>query len=234
MYQGHLIHGQIHCNVITLMYSILWPLRQVQVVCPTPIHVPSAVVEGLSHMHSWISLSWPKWFDSIPTQLLALSTGHTYGTGERRYLQFCVAGAIAPLPTSESILCRCVAVDPRVAQVNIKAFKTDPFCKGVSVFLGRTSSVLCPVLVLAAYLASRGPQLGPFFLIEGRPLTREVFVSKDRKALLEAGFDPLKFAGHIFRIGAASTTASWAVEDSLIKTLGRWLSSAYLLYIRIP
>ena len=36
---------------------------------PTPIHVPSAVVEGLSHMCSWISPSWTKWFDSISTQL---------------------------------------------------------------------------------------------------------------------------------------------------------------------
>ena len=36
---------------------------------PTPIHVPSAVVEGLSHTRSWISPSWTKWFDSISTQL---------------------------------------------------------------------------------------------------------------------------------------------------------------------
>ena len=40
--------------------------------------------------------------------------------------------------------------DPHVAQVNIKASKTDPFRKGVSLFLGRTGSVLCPVLALAA------------------------------------------------------------------------------------
>ena len=65
-------------------------------------------------------------------------------------------------------------------------------------------------------------------------MTREVFVAKVREALSEAGFDPLKFAGHSFRIGAASTAASRGVEDSLIKTLGRWRSSAYLLYVRIP
>ena len=125
-------------------------------------------------------------------------------------------------------------VDPQVAQVNIKAPKTDLFHKGISVFLGRTGSGLCPVLALAACLASRGPQLGLFFLIEGRSLIREVFVAKVREALSEAGFDPLKFAGHSFRIGAVLTAASRGVEDSLIKTLGRWQSSAYLLYIRIP
>ena len=52
-------------------------------------------------------------------------------------------------------------VDPQVAQVNIKASKTDPFRKGVSVFLGRTGSVLCPVLALAANLASQGPTTRP-------------------------------------------------------------------------
>ena len=54
------------------------------------------------------------------------------------------------------------------------------------------------------------------------------------KGLSEAGFDPLKIAGHSFRIGTGSTAASRGVEDSLIKTLGRWRSSAYLLYVRIP
>ena len=65
-------------------------------------------------------------------------------------------------------------------------------------------------------------------------MTREVFVAKVREALSEVGFDPLKFAGHSFRIGAASTAASRGVEDSLIKTLGRWQSSAFLLYVHIP
>ena len=93
----------------------------------------------------------------------------------------------------------------------------------------------CFVWKYAQKIAAACPQLGPFFLIEGRPLTREVFVAKVREALSEAGFDPLKFAGHsFFRIGAVSTAASRGVEDSLIKTLGRWRSLAYLLYVRIP
>ena len=42
------------------------------------------------------------------------------------------------------------------------------------------------------------------------------------------------YAGHSFRIGAASTAAANGIEVSIIQTLGRWISSAYLDYIRIP
>ena len=52
-------------------------------------------------------------------------------------------------------------------------------------------------------------------------------------ALKTIGLDPSKYAGHSFRAGAA-TTAAAGLEDSTIKTHGRWESSAYQLYIRIP
>ena len=41
------------------------------------------------------------------------------------------------------------------------------------------------------------------------------------------------YAGHSFRIGAATTVAMAGLEDSAIQTLGRWKSSSYLLYIRM-
>ena len=40
------------------------------------------------------------------------------------------------------------------------------------------------------------------------------------------------FAGHSFRIGAATTAAQCGIQNALIKTLGRWESSAYTRYIR--
>ena len=42
------------------------------------------------------------------------------------------------------------------------------------------------------------------------------------------------FAGHSLRTGAATAAARAGVEDSLIHTLGRWNSSAFLAYIRTP
>ena len=69
---------------------------------------------------------------------------------------------------------------------------------------------------------------------DGRFLTRSRFVSHLKEALIAAGVDTSKYSGHSFRIGAATTAASCGIQDSLIKTLGRWESDAYTLYIRTP
>ena len=125
--------------------------------------------------------------------------------------------------------------DPQYVEVRIKASKTDPFRQGVSVYLGRTQGELFPVAAALSYMVCRGPQQGPFFTFaDGRPLTRERFVAAVQAALAAAGYDCSKYVGHSFRIGAATTAAQRGVQDSLIKTLGRWESSAYTLYVRTP
>jgi hypothetical protein len=53
-------------------------------------------------------------------------------------------------------------------------------------------------------------------------------------SLAKAGLKPEKYAGHSFRIGAATTAAACGVQVVTIKTLGRWKSEAYQLYIRLP
>ena len=90
---------------------------------------------------------------------------------------------------------------PQIAQLNIKASKTDPFRHGVSIFLGKTGNRLCPVTALAAYLAIRGNQPGSFFQFrDGRQLSRERVVVKIREALAEAGLEASKFAGHCHEV----------------------------------
>ena len=132
-----------------------------------------------------------------------------------------------------------VAVDsksnPSLLRVHIKASKTDPFRKGIHIFMGTTGNDLCPVNAMLAYLARRGPQSGPLFLFEnGRFLTRDRFVRQIKSALTAAGVSCKHYSGHSFRIGAASTAASRGIPEATIKTLGRWESSAYLLYIKLP
>ena len=67
-------------------------------------------------------------------------------------------------------------VNPQLLKLIIKQSKTDPFRKGVSVFLGATGENLCPVRGILPYLAIRGNHLGPLFIFEdGRSLTRHRF-----------------------------------------------------------
>ena len=59
-------------------------------------------------------------------------------------------------------------------------------------------------------------------------------MSAVQAALENAGLDRSRYCGHSFRIGAATEAARKGIEDSVIKTLGRWKSLAYLEYIKIP
>ena len=124
---------------------------------------------------------------------------------------------------------------PTMVQVHLKTSKVDQFGQGVDVVLGHTRVELCPVQALTHYLRIIGSLSGPFFLTGGnRTLTKAVFVDWFRATLREIGVQASQFAGHSFRIGAATTAAVAGIEDSMIQTLGRWHSAAFLTYIRSP
>ena len=66
-----------------------------------------------------------------------------------------------------------IAVDdthsPSIIRVSIKQSKTDPFRRGVNLFMGRTSTELCPVSAMLNYLVVRGSSHGPLFMFrDGR------------------------------------------------------------------
>ena len=124
-------------------------------------------------------------------------------------------------------------VSPSVLLIHLKASKTDPFRQGVDIVIGKTDDDLCPVQATVRFLAIRGDSPGPLFQFsDGRFLSRDRLVISLKRVLSEAGIDTSRFNGHSFRIGAATSAARAGLEDSLIKTMGRWESSAYLRYIR--
>ena len=105
----------------------------------------------------------------------------------------------------------------------------------MSVYLGKGCEDLCPVTAILNYMVQRGSAAGPFFQFSnGNVLTRERFVTTVRSALAATGFNSSHYAGHSFQIGAVTTAAQRGIQDSLIKMLGRWESSAYTVYIRTP
>ena len=86
-----------------------------------------------------------------------------------------------------------------------------------------------------AYLARRPDTSGLLFIhSNGVPWSRSFLVNSLRIALTDAGIDTSGYSGHSFRIGAASAAAKAGLPDSLIQSLGRWKSAAFLSYIRIP
>ena len=78
------------------------------------------------------------------------------------------------------------------------------------------------------------PPFAPPNISTGNPLTKSKFTKGVQNVLQALGLPHADFTGHSFRIGAATAAARAGVEDSLICTLGRWNSSAFLAYIRTP
>lgn len=126
------------------------------------------------------------------------------------------------------------SVNPTVVLLRIKASKTDQFRQGHTLRIGTTGSAVCAVRALMGFLHLRGGKPGALFAHQsGEPLTRKTFLTWLKGALARLGITG-KYSGHSFRIGAATTAALAGIPDHLIKTMGRWLSNAYQLYIRTP
>lgn len=124
---------------------------------------------------------------------------------------------------------------PSILRVHLKKSKCDQLGKGVDVYMGRTGARVCPVTETLTYVELRGSMPGPFFRFrDGTPLTKAAFVTRVRLALGSLGLEAREYAGHSFRIGAATAAAEAGLEDSVIQSLGRWSSSAFLQYIRTP
>ena len=132
-----------------------------------------------------------------------------------------------------------IAIDshskPTELQIHINQSKTDPFCKGVDIFIGCSQADTCPVATIINYLAARGPAHGPLFICANQaPLSHSQLVTELQAALQQAVINPLAYCGHSFHIGAASTAAANGIKDSLIQILGRWQNTVYLQYVKIP
>ena len=123
--------------------------------------------------------------------------------------------------------------NPQLISVHLRQSKTDPFGVGCHIYLGRTNATPCPVAAILNYLSVRPPSPGPLFIFQdGKPLTRVALVDQLRSAMQQLGMDSSLYAGHSFRIRAATAAAKAGYPDSMIQTLGRWKSAAFLSYLR--
>ena len=145
----------------------------------------------------------------------------------------------ASISPATSLMWGDVAIDnpaaPTMVKIHLKMAKCDQFGKGADIIVGLTHNRLCPVAALSSFKVAKGTLRSPLFTDkEGTPLIKAQFVREIREVLKTIGLPQGQYAGHSFRIGAASAAAQAGVEDSIIQTLGRWQSAAFLQYIRMP
>ena len=99
----------------------------------------------------------------------------------------------------------------------------------------QSSVPVVPVTAILHYIEARGTHPGLFFLDSSKkPVTKPWFIEQIRTILTSIGVAQDQYCGHSFRIGAATTAAMAGVEDSVLQTLGRWHSSAFTRYVRMP
>jgi len=73
--------------------------------------------------------------------------------------------------------------------------------------------------------------LGPLFLFQDGLLPSRCRLSSLLQSTIQAAGAPRKFSRNSLRIGAATTVAQKSLSGHLIRTLGRWSSNVYLLYV---
>ena len=125
---------------------------------------------------------------------------------------------------------------PNHMLVTIKQSKTDPFRKGCTLTIARSTDSVCSVMAMRDYLLQCKPAAtGPLFTFSnGKWLSRVSLTKELRSTLQHCGLPAEHYYTHSFRIGAATTAAAAGVPSWLIKVLGRWSSDCYERYIRTP
>ena len=137
---------------------------------------------------------------------------------------------------SRTLLVQDIALG-EVLSIKIKASKTDPFCRGCVVTIAPSRAAVCAVEAYKAHvnMQPRSRHVPAFQFQNGQFLTRQAVTQTIQDLLTRAGVPDVHcYTSHSFRSGAATTAAEAHLPDWLIKTLGRWRSDAYQVYINTP
>ena len=128
-----------------------------------------------------------------------------------------------------------VCASPPSLRYHLRRSKTDRDGNGVVIHVDPSAPELCPVISMAAYFAGSpaSPADHLFVYDSGIPLRRASFVNDVRHLLAEAGTANLQlYAGHSFRIGAATSAVLCGIPEWTIRAMGRWKSDCVHRYIR--
>ena len=104
-------------------------------------------------------------------------------------------------------------------------------------YQNKTNPHVCPYLSLLNYLKVRkhiSPSAPLFSFMDGSAISKHYFTQQLRLVLSFCNFDLTRYQTRIFRIDAATTAAACGFSELQIQTMGRWQSTAFKKYIRIP
>ncbi|XP_044155452.1 uncharacterized protein LOC122942023 [Bufo gargarizans] len=132
---------------------------------------------------------------------------------------------------------RCDDVELAVDRVvvRIRRSKTDQEGRGRQFVLFAVPGCgMCPVRCAGAYGAGITKDALPFLRHEdGSFLSRFQFLAVFKKCLRGLGVPAEGYAGHSFRIGAATEAARLGVSAEGIRRIGRWESARFKSYVRL-
>ena len=119
--------------------------------------------------------------------------------------------------------------------VTLGSSKTDQLGRGCSFLLSSSpQSAICPVGLLGSYVRVRPVVDGNLFVhFDGSAVSRQQFASVLRKAIGFLGEEG-QYCTHSFRIGAATCAAAAGFSSEQIQLWGRWMSSCFQSYFRLP
>ena len=110
---------------------------------------------------------------------------------------------------------------PRMLRVTIKQSKTNPFKKGVQLYIGAMDRRIYPVNAMLAHLGVRKGQAWPLFITkQGRGFTRQMFSSALDALLTHLKLDCRIYNTHSFRIRTATSAVRVRIPHCQIKILG--------------
>lgn len=123
-------------------------------------------------------------------------------------------------------------------QVLLKSPKEDRIGRGKIIDVYQNGGPICPVRAMQRWLRLRTFSEGtaPMFRFEdGSCLTgRELNCLLKQFLGKHLDYEQGRFSSHSFRAGMATLLGTLGFRDEDIKALGRWSSSAYLEYLKLP
>lgn len=155
------------------------------------------------------------------------------------FLGFLRCGEFTTSPDSEQDLIlrsHAVRIEPQAVFITLPGSKIDGFRLGVTICIGRTATKVCAhsALRLIRLRYPTTPSAPLFSDSEGAPITRQWFLSRLSALLQLAHISTTGYKGQSFRAGAATAARLAGIPESDIQTMGRWASSAYKAYVKLP